>query len=205
MSPTRIPAAGTLPWRATDGSLEVALVHRPRYDDWSWAKGKLDPGEEWPVAAGRETEEETGLVVRLGPPLPESRYVVLDRGDDSAARANQVQADLALGRAAAQVRQWDGDDSGCGNGGGRHEGHPVQSRSSREANPSMSASVFADADPASVSPIELMTRRAAGSGASITALCRTPSGFAPSGPGNRLLLIARMYGSPCGRGTSVTK
>ena len=81
MSPTRIPAAGTLPWRVTDGSLEVALVHRPRYDDWSWAKGKLDPGEEWPVAAARETEEETGLVVRLGPPLPESRYVVLDRGE----------------------------------------------------------------------------------------------------------------------------
>ncbi len=81
MSPTRIPAAGTLPWRLRDGTLEVALVHRPRYDDWSWAKGKLDPGEDWAVAAARETEEETGLVVRLGPPLPESRYVVLNRGE----------------------------------------------------------------------------------------------------------------------------
>ncbi|MFQ6171471.1 NUDIX hydrolase [Oryzobacter sp. R7] len=80
MSPTRIPAAGTVPWRLRDGVLEVALVHRPRYDDWSWAKGKLDPGEDWAVAAARETTEETGLVVRLGPPLPESRYVVLDRG-----------------------------------------------------------------------------------------------------------------------------
>lgn len=80
MSPTRIPAAGTLPWRVRDGSLEVALVHRPRYDDWSWAKGKLDPGEDWAVAAARETTEETGLVVRLGPPLPEARYVVLDHG-----------------------------------------------------------------------------------------------------------------------------
>ncbi len=81
MSPTTIPAAGTLPWRLRDDGLEVALVHRPRYDDWSWAKGKLDPGEDWAVAAARETEEETGLVVRLGPPLPESRYVVLDRGE----------------------------------------------------------------------------------------------------------------------------
>ena len=75
----RIPAAGTLPWRLVDGALEVALVHRPRYDDWSWAKGKLDPGEDWAVAAVRETEEETGLVVRLGPPLPEARYTLLGR------------------------------------------------------------------------------------------------------------------------------
>ena len=75
----RIPAAGTLPWRLAEGGLEVALVHRPRYDDWSWAKGKLDPGEDWAVAAVRETEEETGLVVRLGPPLPGSRYTLLGR------------------------------------------------------------------------------------------------------------------------------
>ena len=40
----RIPAAGTVPWRVHDGGLQVAVVHRPRYDDWSWAKGKLDPG-----------------------------------------------------------------------------------------------------------------------------------------------------------------
>ena len=75
----RIPAAGTVPWRLRDGILEVALVHRPRYDDWSWAKGKLDPGEDWAVAAVRETDEETGLAVRLGPPLPEARYLVLGR------------------------------------------------------------------------------------------------------------------------------
>ena len=45
-------------------------MHRPRYDDWSWAKGKLDAGEDWPVAAVREVQEETGCTVRLGPPLP---------------------------------------------------------------------------------------------------------------------------------------
>jgi len=73
-----IPAAGTLPWRRRDGRLEVALVHRPKYDDWSWAKGKLDPGEQPSVAAARETLEETGLVVRLGVPLPSAEYPVLD-------------------------------------------------------------------------------------------------------------------------------
>ncbi len=75
----RIPAAGTLPWRVREGTLEVALVHRPRYDDWSWAKGKLDPGEEWVVAAVRETDEETGLRVAAGVPLPEARYTLLGR------------------------------------------------------------------------------------------------------------------------------
>jgi len=77
--PSTIPAAGTLPWRRSpDGGLEVLLVHRSRYQDWSWAKGKLDPGEEWAVAAARETDEETSIPVRLGRPLPTSSYTVLD-------------------------------------------------------------------------------------------------------------------------------
>lgn len=54
------------------------MVHRPKYDDWSWAKGKLDPGEEPCIAAVRETVEETGLVVRLGIPLPPAEYPILD-------------------------------------------------------------------------------------------------------------------------------
>jgi phosphohistidine phosphatase SixA/8-oxo-dGTP pyrophosphatase MutT (NUDIX family) len=73
-----IPAAGTVPWRRRRGQLEVALVHRPKYDDWSWAKGKLDPAEDWPVAAVRETREETALAVGLGRPLPGAEYTVLD-------------------------------------------------------------------------------------------------------------------------------
>jgi 8-oxo-dGTP diphosphatase len=52
------------------------MVHRPRYGDWAWAKGKLDAGEEWPVAAIREVLEETGFHVRLGRPLPTSEYTV---------------------------------------------------------------------------------------------------------------------------------
>lgn len=55
---------------------EVLLVHRPRYDDWSFPKGKLDPGEHPLSAAVREVAEETGVDVRLGPPLPDHTYVV---------------------------------------------------------------------------------------------------------------------------------
>jgi 8-oxo-(d)GTP phosphatase len=54
----------------------VLLVHRPRYDDWSFPKGKLDPGEHAAAAAVREVEEETGLHVRLGPPLSGQRYPI---------------------------------------------------------------------------------------------------------------------------------
>jgi 8-oxo-(d)GTP phosphatase len=57
---------------------EVLLVHRPKYDDWSFPKGKLDPGEHATTAAVREVAEETGLDVRLGPPLDSQRYAVLD-------------------------------------------------------------------------------------------------------------------------------
>ncbi len=98
--PTTIPAAGTVPWRVQGHVLQVALVHRPRYDDWSWAKGKLDPAEEWPVAAVRETVEETGLVVRLGVPLPEARYTVLEK--------DGVPGDKVVRYWAAQVTGGDG-------------------------------------------------------------------------------------------------
>lgn len=71
-----VRAAGTVPWRRRGGSLEVAMVHRVKYDDWSWPKGKLDRGEDWAAAAARETFEETGRAVRLGLPLPSSTYRV---------------------------------------------------------------------------------------------------------------------------------
>lgn len=76
-----VRAAGVLPYRVIDGTLQVALVHRPRYDDWSWPKGKLDRGEDWAAAAVRETLEETGLVVRLGMPLPVAHYRVGSKQD----------------------------------------------------------------------------------------------------------------------------
>ena len=69
-------AAGALTWRRKSAGLQVALVHRPQYDDWAWPKGKLDAGEAWCSAAVREVAEETGLKVRLSVPLPAARYSV---------------------------------------------------------------------------------------------------------------------------------
>jgi 8-oxo-dGTP diphosphatase len=54
----------------------VLVVHRPKYDDWSLPKGKLEPGESWEDAALREVEEETGLQAELGAPLGSSHYEV---------------------------------------------------------------------------------------------------------------------------------
>jgi 8-oxo-dGTP diphosphatase len=65
-----VRAAGGLLVR--DG--RVAVIHRPKYDDWSFPKGKLDPGESFERAALREVEEETGLRASLGPELISTRY-----------------------------------------------------------------------------------------------------------------------------------
>jgi 8-oxo-dGTP diphosphatase len=76
--PEPVLAAGGAVWRrGAGGALEVVLIHRPRYDDWSLPKGKLNPGESDEEAAFREVEEETCLVTRLGPELPTTTY--LDR------------------------------------------------------------------------------------------------------------------------------
>ncbi|MCL0121068.1 NUDIX hydrolase [Corynebacterium pygosceleis] len=75
-------AAGAVLWRgdpAEPDSVEVALIHRPRYDDWSLAKGKVDPGESLPQTAAREILEETGHEVRLGKLLGRVTYPVTDR------------------------------------------------------------------------------------------------------------------------------
>lgn len=72
-----ILAAGALCWRLHRGELEVLLIHRPRYDDWSFPKGKIDEGETIPECAVREVAEEIGLKVRLGMPLPITRYDVV--------------------------------------------------------------------------------------------------------------------------------
>ena len=61
-----VKAAGGVVWRRRDGGVEVALVHRPRYDDWSLPKGKLDRGESWQEAAVREVEEEIGVRCEAG-------------------------------------------------------------------------------------------------------------------------------------------
>jgi len=66
-----VPAAGAVVLRKGG---DVLLVHRPKYDDWSFPKGKLDRGEHVLAAAVREVAEETGLSVRLGVPLGSQRY-----------------------------------------------------------------------------------------------------------------------------------
>jgi len=69
-----VVAAGAILWRIESGELKVAIIHRSRYDDWSWPKGKLDKGETIAQAAVREIREETGLKVTLGVHLAEINY-----------------------------------------------------------------------------------------------------------------------------------
>ena len=79
-SATEVRAAGGIVWRLARrpglrrAHHEVLLVHRPRYDDWSFPKGKLDGDETDEAAAYREVLEETGLRCRLGAGLGEVRY-----------------------------------------------------------------------------------------------------------------------------------
>ena len=86
MSPKPKPARTEVPVLAAGGvvrrrvggvarrRVELVVVHRPRYDDWSFPKGKLDDGEPLEVAALREVHEETGLACRLVADLGETRY-----------------------------------------------------------------------------------------------------------------------------------
>jgi 8-oxo-dGTP diphosphatase len=70
-----VHAAGAVLRReAPDGGWEVLVVHRPGYDDWTFPKGKRDPGESDEDCARREVEEETGLRCELGPELPGTGY-----------------------------------------------------------------------------------------------------------------------------------
>ena len=69
MAAKEVRAAGGVVARASGDGVEVVLVHRPRYDDWSLPKGKLEPGESWEDGALREVEEETGLRCELGEEL----------------------------------------------------------------------------------------------------------------------------------------
>ena len=57
-----------------DGKSRIAVVHRPKYKDWSLPKGKLESGEDWLEAALREVEEETGFTCEAGPELSPISY-----------------------------------------------------------------------------------------------------------------------------------
>jgi 8-oxo-dGTP diphosphatase len=76
-----VKAAGVVLWRERKGGdgIELALVHRAKYDDWSFPKGKLEIGEKHREAALREAFEETGMKVLLGQRLPTRHYLFKDR------------------------------------------------------------------------------------------------------------------------------
>ena len=91
-------AAGMIPWRPAGSGLEVLVAHRPRYDDWSWPKGKLDPGETLPECAVRELREEVGLTLRPGLPLCVTSY--------------EIPGKRGSGRQTKEVWYWAGDATG---------------------------------------------------------------------------------------------
>ena len=65
-----IQAAGAVLWRKIEsGDLEIAIVHRPKYDDWSLPKGKVEAGESHISAGYREIQEETGYESIFGPEI----------------------------------------------------------------------------------------------------------------------------------------
>jgi 8-oxo-dGTP diphosphatase len=70
-----VRAAGGVVWREGPVGVELLVVHRPKYRDWTFAKGKLEPGEGLLDAAVREVEEETGLRCRVGDQLAVTTYV----------------------------------------------------------------------------------------------------------------------------------
>lgn len=74
MTETAVYAAGGVVWRIVDGKLKILLIHRTKYRDLTLPKGKVEPGEMLAETAVREIREETGIAVRLGPPVGVSRY-----------------------------------------------------------------------------------------------------------------------------------
>ena len=99
MTPAEGPivAAGAAVLRRHRGKTQVLLVHGAKYGDWTLPKGKLDPGETAGEAAVREVEEETGVVVRLGPPLPSQVYGFVDRGGEVRAKVVHYWVGRAVG------------------------------------------------------------------------------------------------------------
>jgi len=110
-------AAGCVLWRRSPdgGTLEVCLVHRPKYDDWSHPKGKLKRGEDPLAGALREVEEETGRTAVPGAELPtvhylaggrpkEVRYWAAEAGAGAFTPTDEVDRIVWLPPAAARAR-----------------------------------------------------------------------------------------------------
>ena len=72
---SEIMAAGAVLYRINQEEIEIGLIHRPRYDDWSFPKGKIEFGESFLAAAHREVLEETGYAAKFGPLIAEIQYL----------------------------------------------------------------------------------------------------------------------------------
>jgi 8-oxo-(d)GTP phosphatase len=92
-----IVAAGAAVLRRRSGRTEVLMVHAAKYGEWTLPKGKLDPGETPGEAAVREVEEETGVRIGLGPPLPCQTYGFLDRSGDARTKVVHYWVGRAVG------------------------------------------------------------------------------------------------------------
>jgi 8-oxo-(d)GTP phosphatase len=112
-----VRAAGGLVWRDSSRGRLIALVHRPKYDDWTFPKGKLNRSEGWQKGALREVREETGLGVRLGDFAGGCAYITGGRpkvvlywnmelnGKQRFAPADEDEVDALEWRSAAQARR----------------------------------------------------------------------------------------------------
>ena len=73
-----IQAAGAVVWRNQNGQTEIAIIHRPKYDDWSFPKGKAEIGESLIACAHREVLEETNIQTEFGAFLGDVEYLTPD-------------------------------------------------------------------------------------------------------------------------------
>ncbi|MDQ1711908.1 MAG: 8-oxo-(d)GTP phosphatase [Frankiaceae bacterium] len=89
-------------WRSVEGSVEVAVVHRPRYDDWSLPKGRIEPGEPLVAGARREATEETGYEAALGRWLGRTAHRV-EGGEEKVVDYWSARCGTEVGRTGGEV------------------------------------------------------------------------------------------------------
>ena len=98
-------AAGVICWREVKGEILFALVHREKYNDWGFAKGKQDPGEELCETAVRETLEELGIKIKLGRKLSTINYVLANGQDKEVHYWASKVTDKALAKSKFQPNE----------------------------------------------------------------------------------------------------
>jgi 8-oxo-dGTP pyrophosphatase MutT (NUDIX family) len=108
-----VRAAGGVVCRRGDSGVEVLVIHRPRYDDWTLPKGKVEAGERDEEAALREVREETGLTCSLGPELPSVSYADAEGRPKTVRywRLDVVDGEASPGDAVDEVRWLALDDA----------------------------------------------------------------------------------------------